>query len=864
VPRAHPNLVPRSRLGELLNEGMERKLTVISAPAGFGKSTLLSEWRMIHLGNEYPLAWVSLEEADNDPSRFLSYLIGALQAIEADTGESALASLRSPQPPPIESALTALINEIAAIPKNFALVFDDYHVISNKAVHDITSFLVDHLPPQMHLVIASRTDPSLPLARLRARGQMTEIRADNLRFTPEEAARFLQDVMGLDLSAREIESLEKRTEGWIAGLQLAALSMRGLEDVSAFIEAFAGSNRYVLDYLVEEVLARQPEPVTSFLLKTSMLDRLNGELCDALTGEDSGQQMLETLERENLFVFALDEERRWYRYHHLFAEVLRHHLLRGGSDLVPELHRKASQWYEQNELIDEAIGHALAARDFERAARLVDEATTNMLRRGEIALLLGWVEALPERLLSSRPQLGTIHAWALLLAGRIEEADDRALEVEGNAETSAEDYGRVAAARAYVARARGNVPLSVELSNRALRYLPEDDADLRAVIALNLGGTHWTSGEFAATEEALVEASTASRKAGNVYVALVAKRGLAQLETTRGRLRRALDLYEQGIQLAGDKPVPAAALAHAGMGEILYERNDLEGATRHLDRAIELSEGSGGATIVFPARALLAMVKGARGDVEGALGVIREGERVASSMSPQDQIRATIAAHGARFELARGNISAAARFLEERGVPDDDPDHTNELEHLVWARVLLAKSEPAESLKLLDWLLEKAELSGRTGSVIGILAVRALAHEASSEEDKALADLGRSLALAEPEGYVRTFLDLGAPMEALLRRAVTEGVHAGYASLLLEAFGSTAGKLLVGPLSEPLSERELEVLRLIASGMSNAEISRTLFVALNTVKKHINNIYRKVGTNSRTRAVARARELNLL
>jgi LuxR family transcriptional regulator, maltose regulon positive regulatory protein len=864
VPRTHPNLVPRPRLGERLKEGMSRKLTLVSAPAGFGKTTLLSEWRMVHPGSEYPFAWVSLEEADNDPTRFLSYLVAALQTIEADIRESISTSLRSPQPPPFQSTLAALINDIAAIPEYFVLVFDDYHVIEAHTIHDAVAFLLDHMPPQMHLIIGSRTDPALPLARLRARGEMIELRAADLRFTPEEAGTFLRDIMGLDLSTRDVEALERRTEGWIAGLQLAALSMRGQENLSAFIEAFTGSNRYVLDYLIEEVLARQPEDVTSFMLKTSILNRLNGELCDALTQEDGGQHVLETLERENLFVFALDEERRWYRYHHLFAEVLRHHLRRDRPDLVPELHRRASRWHEQNGLVDDAISHALAAQDFERAARLVEEATTNMLRRGEIALLLGWVEALPERLLSSRPQLGTIHAWALLLAGRAEEAEERALEVEGNAGVSDEDYGRVAAARAYVARARGNVPLSVELSHRAMRYLPEDDADLRAVIALNLGSTHLSSGELAAAEAALVEASTASQKADNVYVALAAKRALAQLETMRGRLRRAVDLYEQGFKLAGDRPVPAVALAHAGMGEILYERNDLEGATRHLDRAIELSESSGGATIVFPVRALLAMVKGARGDVEGALEVILESERAASSMDPQDQVRATIAVHGARFELAQGNISAAARLLEEQGVPTDDPDHTNELEHLMWARVLLAKAEPAEAFKLLDRLQEKAELSGRTGSVIGILSVRALAHEASNEEDKALAELGRALAVAEPEGYVRTFVDLAAPMEGLLRRSVMKGVHAGYASRLLEAFGSTAGKLSAGPLSEPLSERELEVLRMIASGMSNAEISRTLFIALNTVKKHINNIYRKLGVNSRTRAVALARESNLL
>jgi LuxR family transcriptional regulator, maltose regulon positive regulatory protein len=851
-------------LGELLNEGMGRKLTLVCAPAGFGKTTLLSEWRMIHLGSEYPLTWVSLEETDNDPSRFLSYLVAALQTIEADIGESVLVALRSPQPPPIEWVLATLINGIAAIPEGFALVLDDYHVIQAQPIHDAVTFLLEHVPPQMHLVIASRTDPPLPLARLRAQSQMTELRAADLRFTPEEAAFFLNDSMGLDLATRDVEALERRTEGWIAGLQLAAFSMQGREDPSAFIEAFTGSNRYVLDYLVEEVLARQPEPVTSFLLRTSILDRMSGELCEAVMQEDGGQEMLEALERENLFVFALDEERRWYRYHHLFAEVLRHHLRRSQPDLVPELHRRAAEWCEQDGLIDEAIKHALAAGDAERAARLVEGSAGEMLARGEVSLLVGWAEALPEELLRSRPRLCIPYAWALLITGRLEDAEERARDAERAAGTGALS-GEVTTLRANLIRARGDVPGSIELSREALELLPEDNFALRGVISLNLGGAYWMTGDLQAAKEAFAEASAASQRAGNTYVALLAMRVVAEIEKVGGHLHRAADLYREALRIAEAQPSPAAGLAHVGMGELLYEWNDLDGAMHHLTRGIDLGKRSGSLDILFTGRAALALVRQAMGDARGALEMIQEGEQAARNTNLPTQMLDQLAGFGARVRLAQGDVSTAARLLQQRGISTDDAvDHQNELEHLVLARVLLARGEVHAALDLLEQLRGAAEATGRIGSTIKVLVLQALAYAAQDDEARAVAALERSLELAEPESYARTFLDEGAPMATLLHHAAAKGLSPGYASHLLKAFGSPAERQPAGSLSEPLSQRELEVLRLVAAGMSNAEISRTLFVALSTVKKHLNNIYRKLGTNRRTRAVARARELDLL
>lgn len=897
VPRAHPNLVPRPRLSELLTEGMSCKLLLVSAPAGFGKTTLLSEWRMIHLDSEYPLAWVSLEEADNDPTRFVSYLIAALQAIEEDVGEAILARLRSPQPPPIESVLTALVNEIATVPKDFALVLDDYHVIANEAVHDMITFLLDHLPPQVHLIISSRVDPPLPLARLRARGQMTELRAHDLRFTPEETAAFLRGAMGLDLPEDSLMALEERTEGWIAGLQLAALSMRGRDDVSEFIATLKGSSRHILDYLAEEVLRRQPEDIGAFLLQTSVLDRLSGPLCDAVTDCADGQEMLERLERANLFTVPLDDERRWYRYHHLFSEFLRERLLRTQPSQGPQLHRKASSWYERNGLIDEAVGHALAARDLENAARLIEENFRDMLAHGEATLLSSWLEALPEELLRSRPWLCVPCAWALLVCGQLEAAELRVRDLEsmvdapGEILTSDDELaavsGEAAAIRAYIVRNRGDVSRSISLSRRALGLLPEDNFTLRGIVAYLLGGAYSMSGDLAAASESLSEAITTSRKAGNSFVALLATRGLAEQQVMAGRLHRAADLYGEALRHTQQRPIPATGLAHVGMGELLYEWDDLNGARRHLTEGIALGEQSGSTSIVLPGHALLARVKWAQGDLEGALRAIQEDETTAQGMTPSSRDLNRIVAFGARLRLAQGDVEGAARLLEERGIGvHADPNHLNVLEHVTLARVLITRRELDAAQDLLERSLGVAEATGSMGSAVEILAVEALEFDARGDESGAMAALGRALSLAEPEGYVRTFVDEGEPMATLLQKWLRaqrkerfssfnpQDVSSEYVRRLLTAFRQPSGGRGLGtgpdgprtthPLPDPLSERELEVLRLVAAGKSNREVSRQLFVTVDTVKKHLTHIFAKLGVSSRTQAVAWARELGMI
>jgi LuxR family transcriptional regulator, maltose regulon positive regulatory protein len=706
--------------------------------------------------------------------------------------------------------------------------------------------------------------------------------------------------MGLDLPEGSVAALEERTEGWIAGLQLAALSMRGREDISGFIAKLRGSNRYVLDYLAEEVLRHQPDDLEAFLVQTSILDRMSGPLCDAVTDRGDGQEMLESLERANLFTIPLDEERRWYRYHHLFSEFLRERLHRTEPDQEPRLHRKASAWYEHNGLVHEAVDHALAAADLETGARLIEDNFRDMLAHGEATLLLNWLEALPEELVRSRPQLCIPCAWARLLTGQLEGAElcvqdlelmvdadfppDRH-EVPSSNEEVAAVSGEAAAIRAFIVRTRGHVSRSLELSRRALGLLREDNFTLRGIVALNLGGAYSMSGDLAAAEAALTEAITASRRANNAFGVLLAMRELAELQVMGGRLHLAADLYRQSLRIAEQRPFPAASLAHVGMGELLYEWNDLDGAMHHLTEGVELGERSGSTNIIFPSHALLARVKWAQGDLDGAVRIIQEDEHYVHSLNLSSRDLNRIVAYGARLRLAQGDASAAARLLGQRSIGvDDQVDHLSVFEYLVLARVLIAQNENDAGLDLLERLLRVAEATRSMGSAIEILAVLALAVGAQGDEAQALAALERALSLAEPEGYVRTFVDEGTPMAALLQKSLrarrrqrligSQEASPEYVGALLMAFRrssvsrtlSTETELLqaVLPPPESLSARELEVLRLVAAGNSNRDISAQLFVTVDTVKKHLTHIFAKLGVSSRTQALARARALGLI
>ena len=899
--RSRPRLVARPRLTAMLERDSGRKLTLVSTPAGFGKTTLLVEWLEVSADFEGHFAWVSLDAGDNDPVRFLSYLVAALKTVDVGIGADVLALLRSPQPPSMEAIAGVVVNDLAAFPGEISLVLDDYHVIDSGPVQGIVSFLLDNLPPNAHLVISSRVDPALPLPRLRARGQMVELRAADLRFTPEEAGIFLKEVMGLDLTPEGVAALEAQTEGWIAGLQLAALSMRDREDVSGFIEAFAGSNRYILDYLVEEVLARQPEAVTAFLLQTSILDRMSGELCDALTGEHSGQEMLETLERENLFVIPLDEERRWYRYHHLFAEVLRHHLRRNRPDSVAKLHHRASEWHEHRGLIDEAIAHAVAAGDLERAARLVERNAEAAVVRSEVATLARWLGMLPEDLVRSRARLCVAKAVTFLVAGRPAEVEsllrdgERALGVgrsgavaeptdDGPGGWLADVPAAVAVIRGTLARLVGDAARAIALSRWTLARLPEENRFLRSIAAWDLGLAYSMVGDLTSAEqtfEGVVEDNLAS---GGTYMALTALYALGRIRTIRGRLGEAEKTHRRALYLASrdEGPVlPATAMGHVGLGEVLRERGHLDEAERHLTKGIELGVRGGLAVLIPDGYVSLSLVRLARGDAEGALEATR-GLR-----QPEQRTTATLgiaptAAHRARLALANDDVEEATRWADESGLGVDDqlvPE--KEVEHITFSRVLLASGRRGDALRLLERLEEAAEAGGRTGRIIEILILQALALRAANDTPRAVKSLSRALSLAEPEGYVRLFADEGTPMAALLQKfldaqkkgLVTSSprISREYVGRLLMALkpdttSSTqeSSREPVGILVEPLSERELEVLRLIASGMSNNEVARNLFVAVSTVKTHVNNICRKLYAGNRTQAVARARDLDLL
>jgi LuxR family maltose regulon positive regulatory protein len=900
APPPQSRVVLRHRLIERLNEGaLHRKLTLVSAPAGFGKTTLLGEWLA---GCEREAAWLSLDEADNDPTRFLSYLVAALQTIAPNIAEGVLGALQSPQSPPTESILTALLNEINTIPDQIVLVLDDYHAVDARAVDDALAFVLDHLPPRMHLVIATREDPQIPLARLRARGQLAELRAADLRFTPSEAAEFLNRAMGLNLSAEDIAALEARTEGWIAGLQLAALSMKGREDVAGFVRSFAGDNRYVVDYLIEEVLQRQPERVRSFLLQTSILERLNGPLCDAVTGQERSNALLEALERGNLFVVPLDDRRHWFRYHHLFADVLRARLMEEQPDQVPTLHRRASEWYEQHGSAADAIRHALAAEDFGQAADLVELAVPAMRRSRQEATLLGWLKALPDELFRVRPVLSVHYAGTLLQSGQLEGVEDRLQDAERWLDTTAEMVerpeapsaemvvadeaefrrlpGAIAAYRAGIAMALGDVPETVAYARRALDLAAEDDHFWRGAAAALLGLASWTSGDLEAAYQSYADGMASLQKASNISDAVGGAMTSADIRIAQGRLREAKRTYEHALQLAtehGDPVMRGTADMHVGMSEIHRERNDLHAATRHLLRSKEQGEHTGFPQYPYRWRVAMARIREAEGDLDGALDLLDEAERLyVSDFHPNVR---PIAALKARVWVAQGRLGEALDWALERGLSaHDDLGYLREFEHVTLARVLVyrAKIDRAdgsmlEATGLLERLLKAAEEGGRMGSVIEILVLQALAHEAQGDIPAALVPLERALALAEPEAFIRIFVDEGRPMGRLLSEAAARGMMPDYTARLLAVFEAEERKGEVEShlppaqsLTEPLSQRELEVLRLIAQGLSNREISERLFLAVITVKGHNRNIFRKLQVRRRTEALARARELGLL
>lgn len=913
LPAPRTNLVPRSRLYERLDEGTRGKLTLLSAPAGFGKTTLVSEWAS---RGTAPVSWLSLDEGDNDRVRFLSYFIAALQAIESNIGNAALTVLQSPQPPQIEPILRGLINEIAELPDGpvsgpqagspspissnsaedgFVLVIDDFHHLENPQILDAVIYLIDRLPPQVHLIIATREDPPLPLARWRAQGQMIELRASDLRFTESEAANFLNQAMGLELSADAVAALESRTEGWIAGLHLAALSLQRQADPEDFIRSFAGDNRHVADYLVGEVLSQQPETVQRFLLRTSVLKRMCGPLCDALVDGDAmsggSQSVLEQLDRANLFVVPLDNRRRWYRYHHLFVELLRTRLRRMHPEQIPELHRQASNWYERNDLTSEALGHAASASDFGRAARLTAANALPMLIRGEVSTVQRWLDALPPQMIRHNPRLSIDQAWVLHLNQRPETIEpllrdaERALESSEYAEgASASSWiGEILALRAWIKRNQGELAEAIELSHEALKHLTEEHVFALCLNLVSLAGALRYVGDTAQAIQVLTDCIPLCQAAGNNLGVMADTYDLAELWVMNGRLHRAQAALEESLRWAAEQGVqqmPATSMAHVKLGDVLREQNDLQAAADHLAAGIELSEGRL-AIVSGQAYLGLAKLKQAMGDTAAARAAVQRAAEVVRGWETPE-IMAEIAAHQARLLLEQGDLTAALRWVLSSGISNsEDPIYLHEYELLTLARVLLAQARAErdegrlrQATELLQRLRQSAEAGERIGRLVEVAMLRALALDQirsmrprHDQTDEALTALETALELAESEAYVRTFVDEGEPMARLLYQAAARGIAPEYTGRLLAAFpeaASTESKRTSDDLIEPLTARELEVLGLIARGRSNREIAAELFVSVNTVKVHCSNIYGKLGVRSRTQALAKAETLGIL
>ena len=918
VPPERPQLVARLRLTDSLLAGFAGKLSVISAAAGSGKTTLVSDLvRQI----ERPVAWLSLDGGDNDPMRFLAYLVAAFREScresAAGIGDATASLLQSPQPPALETMMATLLNEIAAAENALILVLDDYHVINNRAIHEAVAFFIEHLPAGAHLIIASRTSPPLPLPRLRGRGELTELRMPDLRFTTDEAATFFGLTMKLELTPENVAALTARTEGWIAGLQLAALSLHRRRDSGQFIKDFTGRHQYVLEYLVDEVVSQQPEEAQVFLLRTSVLDRLTGSLCEALTGQTGSHERLHSLEQANLFLIPLDEQRQWYRYHHLFAEFL---LARARTALgdaeIGALHKRAAEWYEQHDFAAEAIEHAFLAADFDFAARLIERTADEWYARGALATLQRWLATLPENVLSARPRSAIYYAWALYFNG-LGNQDGSALferaegylrmaerSLEGISEAN-EERGMIFAVRTSMASAAPTAksPLcatrdlarTIQCGLKALELLPEYNLSWRCVVNLGLGFAYRLVGDISAATQCFVEAARLGELGGNLSGALVALNNCGALLSAQGRLYEVERVYRDGLRIASQRNgdlLPITGQIYYGLGRLLYEWNRLSEAAQCMNNARTRCEAGG-----FPRAEVmmtLARVQFAQRNDEA----VRETISRATEIYSTEGISATSMGHAemerARLSLLQGNVAAAARWAKTADLePNQSAAPWREAEFLTLARVLIAQGRSEKALELLDSLKQAAASGKRNGNLIEILTVMATALVTTEQTDDARNCLKQALVLAEPSDYVRVFTDEGEPLAGLLyslyqqlkkERGNSYGFSREYVERLLLALRSEetaarSGPVRSGParsgsessessepateLVEPLSDRELEILRMIAAGRANQEIAEKLFVAPSTIKWHINNIYGKLGVRSRTQAIARARHLRL-
>jgi LuxR family maltose regulon positive regulatory protein len=922
VPRAHPDLVARPRLIDELDAGLRCKLTQISAPAGFGKTTLLSTWVA---RQSVPVAWVSLDVRDNEPRRFWAYVIAALQTVWPEVGKRAFAMVQAPQPPAMEGVVTELLNDVAEVTGEAVLVLDDYHAITEPAIHKVVGFFLDHCPRSLHLMVASRTQPPLPLPLLRARRQLTEIKVDHLRFTAPETDTFFNRTMGLALSEDEVAALETLTEGWAAGLQLAALSMQEAGDAAGFLSSFSGSHRYVFDYLAQEVLNHQVPARRAFLLRTAILERMCGSLSEAVTDQPAGQTTLAELERNNLFVVPLDQDRHWYRYHHLFRDFLlaRLHEESAPSD-VAELHRKAGRWHADRAALPEAIHHALAAEDFERARGLIVDAVMSMYESSDLRTLLDWVGRLPPSMVDGDAYLSMAAAWASLATGDSDNVEPRLRSVERLLDVQADGssatfevsadvrgaLGEISCIRSTLAFNRMDLDGAQHLSRQADAYLAPDVETgvfntrlaLRSIVAFNLALTYEFSGDTRAAVVTFETAIKLLREDENLHLLPMAISHLAQLQVVQGQLRAARKTYELAFDAAQEGPVsPLTGIAYTGLGTLLYERDDLEQAATYLARGIELGKPWFHWEIILEGYTGLARIALARGDAAKAMAQLDDLESQARRMELGWALP-SVMAYRALFQARSGDVEAAATWAESFSLPEEGHiPYTSEGYSLILARIFQLQGQWARAQHLLERLIATSRTGGRSGAVLRALALQAVVQAEQGEQAAALTTLTRALALAEPEGYVRTFVDLGAPMQALLHEMpampeTTSRLLAAFetagvplpesdipaTSPRRDAEGLAASREPVAqraaqqrgsePLSEPLIEapiealtnRELDVLALMAEGLTNQEIADRLFISVNTVKTHAKNLYVKLDVRNRAQAARRASDLDLV
>jgi LuxR family maltose regulon positive regulatory protein len=906
IPQARVERVLRPRLVARLQQGLEGKLILVSAPAGYGKTTLICEWLATCKGS---IAWVSLDRGDNDPARFWEYLLAALQSAFSASGRTLPEILLQDNPSTSEASISSLINELDKFQQPIILVLDDYHNIEAQAIHDSLSLLAEQAPAHFHLVILTRADPPLPLARLRARSQMVELRLADLRFTRQEAAELLRNVMNLDLSEADLASLESSTEGWVAGLQMAGLSLQGREDASAFIRSFSGENRYILDFLFEEVFQRQPAEIQDFLLRTSVLDQLCESLCNALTLRDDSQTMLNILERSNLFLISLDDRRKWYRYHHLFGDLLRSRLKQTFPEETTLLHQRASDWYFAENNLESAIGHALAGKDFERAASLIELVIKKEEVLNNLVALRSWMERLPIDTLELHPWLCVYRAWVDFETGQRETAEERLQTVEKSIEHTLEAgdpqrqyiQGHIAALRAYQAFTREDIPRVLEMGQRALSLLPADDR-MRSSAAVILGAAYWAFGDvmqaewaFRMAREAALKSSFPRAAPATCYI------GVQQVK--QGRLQEAIETFRDGLRLAtlpNGNETFLAGFPNVKLGDMYRERNHLALASQHLLRGMDQCVHLGQADVLTEAYLCLGRYQLASGDRSGAFETLQKADQAAHQKRVDQSVLCWLDDLRIRLWLAEEDLDAANRWALNSGLSLDGPlSYQHDLHHQNLARVLVAQvriagsqSSYEKATSLLSRLRAAAEKAGWVHEEIRFLILQAVNEQAQRKSSSALQSLARAVVLAEPGGYVRVFLDEGDILRGLLvalgknlqneKHEVLNGLGISVQSEHLAAIRRYIARLVgafenvparpaqaepgrdVPELIEPPSAREMEVLKLLAEGCADKQIAERLVIARETVHKHLKNIYGKLGVHSRTEAIARAREMGLV